>query len=86
MILTPFAKGFIETSARKNSRSIYGYVPRRSCLMSRLIVFYQDLLRVNSLICELAALYYSRVLNTTFQENYLGTRECPLFLPGYFPQ
>ncbi len=34
----------------------------------------EDILRVNSFFCDLAPLYYQRVMSTTFQQNYLGIR------------
>ena len=34
----------------------------------------KDLLRVNSVFCNLATMYYHRAMNGTFQENYLGLK------------
>ena len=34
----------------------------------------EDLLRVNSIFCDLAILYYRRSMNGTFQEKYLGIK------------
>ena len=35
---------------------------------------FEDILRVNSFFCDLASLYYQRVMSPTFQRDYLGIR------------
>ena len=45
----------------------------------------QDLLRVNSLFCDLTPLYYRRVMGEKFQHHYLRIRmSFPQSAPVYF--
>ena len=58
-----------------------GVCKQRSCQKSHEPIsqddcsrIHEDLLRVNSLFCDLAPLYYRRIMGTNFQKNYLGIR------------
>ena len=57
------------TCRQRNCQKLHEKLSQDDCLQ-----ILEDLLRVNNFFCALSVLYYSHVMNTTFQKKYLGIR------------